>query len=169
MSDNRAGSLCGLTACIGNATFSAISGAATTTYTSAAIVAAINGKATTFAAQTTQAFPTTDLNTGVQFVGLTAANKGTVFVLGIQNGGTTLKAVQGTVESLDAAGNFIGAGIPKFPALPDDFCPMGYIIAKAGATFVAAAWYPGTTNWNTTGMTYSIQNVVALPDRPQVA
>jgi hypothetical protein len=169
MSDNRSPSLSGITACFGNATFSAISGAATTTYTSAAVPFTINGKYTTFAAQTTVAFPTTDTNTAAQFTGLVKASTGTVFVLGVNYGGTTLRALQGSVENLDAAGNFIGANVPKFPSMPDDFCPLGYIVAKAGSTFVATAWYPGTTNWNTTGMTYSIVNVASLPDRPQVA
>lgn len=167
----------GATLGLGPLTVSGLTGGATT-YTSVATAYAINGRSTTFATQTGVAFPTTDLNTGAQFAGLVAANTGTVFVLGVQFGVTTLKALQGSVESLDAAGNFLN--IPKWPSIPDNFCPLAYFIAKAGSTFVAAAWYPGTTNWNTTGMTYVADvagvatagsiatSIVSLPDRPSV-
>lgn len=167
----------GATLGLGPLTVSGLTGGVTT-YTSVATAYAINGRSTTFATQTGVAFPITDLNTGAQFAGLVAANTGTVFVLGVQFGVTTLKALQGSVESLDAAGNFLN--IPKFPSIPDNFCPLAYFIAKAGSTFVAAAWYPGTTNWNTTGMTYVADvagvatagsiatSIIALPDRPTV-
>lgn len=167
MSNALTAAMAGLTAALGNLTLTGISGAATT-YSSSALPVAVDGKVTTFAAQSGVAFPTTDLNTGLQFVGLVAANTGTVFVVGIQNGGTLLKCIQGTVAALDAAGNF-SATPPAFPALPDNFVPLAYIVAKAGSTFVAAAWYPGTTNWNTTGMSYSVQNIASLPSRPQVS
>lgn len=167
----------GLTAALGVFALSGLTAGATT-YSSAATAYSINGRAVSFGAQNGVAFPTTDLNTGVQYAGLVAANTGTVFVVGCQLGVTTMKCVQGSVEALDASGNFIN--VPKFPSLPDNFCPTAYFIAKAGATFVATAWYPGTTNWNTTGMTYVSDvagvatagsigtSVSTLPDRPSV-
>ncbi len=167
----------GATLGLGPLTVSGLTGAATS-YSSVSTNYAINGRCANFGAQTTVAFPTTDLNTGKQFVGLNAASTGTVFVLGVQFGATTLSALQGSVETLDAAGNF--TKVPSFPSIPDNFVPLAYFIAKAGSTFVAAAWYPGTTNWNTTGMTYVADvagvatagsiatSIISLPDRPSV-
>jgi hypothetical protein len=175
--ESKVQDIAGITIGLGPLTLSGLTAGATT-YTSVATAYAINGRTTTFATQSGVAFPTTDLNTSAQFVGLTLANTGTVFVVGCQFGVTTLKCVQGSVEALDAGGNFLN--VPKFPSMPDNFCPLAYFIAKAGATFVAAAWYPGTTNWNTTGMTYVANvagvatagsiatSIVALPDRPTV-
>jgi len=157
----------GITMGLGNTLLSAISGAATTTFTAAAVPYAINGKAGTTTVQTTAAFPATDIQTGVAYAGLQKANTGTVVLVGVQLGATVYVAAQGSVESLDAGGNFIN--VPKFPSVPDNFCPLGYLVIKAGATFVAATFVPGTTNWNTTGITIAVQNIVALPDRPQVA
>lgn len=157
--------IAGITIGLGNLTLTGISGAATT-YSSSALPFCVNGKATTYSAQSGVAFPTTDLNTGAQFVGLVAASTGTVYVVGVQSGGTTLKCIQGSVELLDAAGNFIN--VPKFGPCPDNFCPLAYIVAKAGST-LAAPHYPGTTNWNATGMSYAVVNVAALSDRPQVS
>lgn len=178
MSNAYSPAVAGMTLGLGPLTLSGLTGAATS-YSSVATNYAINGRCSTFAAQTTVAFPTTDLNTGVQFAGLVAANTGTVFVVGVKFGATVLSALQGSVEALDAAGNFT-TRIPTFPSIPDNFVPLAYFVAKAGSTFVAAAWYPGTTNWNTTGMTYVADvagvatagsiatSIIALPDRPTV-
>lgn len=158
--------IAGITLALGNTALTGISGAATT-FSASVIAYALNGKAYTTTIQTTAAFPTVDIQTGVAWAGLQKANTGTVLLVGVQAGATVYVAAQGSVESLDAAGNFLNA--PKFPSVPDNFCPVAYIIVKAGATFVAATFLPGTTVWNTTGMTYAVQNVAALPDRPQVA
>lgn len=167
----------GTTIGLGSLTLTGLTAAATT-YSSAVTPYAINGRANIFAVQAGVAFPTTDLNTGLQFAGLVLANTAAVFVVGVQFGVTTLKCVQGPVVALDPSGKALNA--LAFPSLPDNFCALAYFVAKAGATFVAAAWYPGTTVWNTTGMTYVADvagvatagsvgtSCITLPDRPVI-
>ena len=164
--ESKVQDVAGITLALGNATITGISGAATT-FSAAVTPYAINGKAYTSTVQTTAAFPTADISTGLTLAGLQKANTGTVLLVGVQAGAAVCVVAQGSIEALDAGGNFIIP--PKFPSVPDNFCPLGYIVVKAGATFVAATFLPGTTVWNTTGITVAVQNIAALPDNPQVA
>lgn len=141
-----------------------ISGGATTYSTGAdAIKFAIDGKAYSKAQVSGGATPTTDGNTGA---GITlTANNGTVVVWGLNASGT-VSVYQGSEESLDSAGDFIVA--PQFPRLPDTVAPFAYTIHKAGSTTVGT-WDFGTDNWNATGMTHTVVDVMQLPSRPQVS
>jgi len=124
----------------------------------------INGKAyTKSGTNADQVTPTTDYNTGVAFTPLTAS-QGAAVVWAYNSSGA-VKCMMGGVESLDAAGNFKVA--PQFPNVPDDVCPFAYQILKAGATAGTIAF--GTSDWNATGFTNAIVNVLVLPNRPQVA
>jgi hypothetical protein len=61
------------------------------------------------------------------------------------------------------AGAFISA--PQFPQLPDDFMPLGYLIARTAPS--AANWTPGTDAWAATGVTCTeFVQIGTLPDRP---
>jgi hypothetical protein len=77
-----------------------------------------------------------------------------------------VKIVAGEVVALDAGGAFLDA--PEFPNVPDTLCPMGYVIVKGGAT-LSGTFTVGSSNWNTTGMTYVVTDVFGMPDRPQTA
>lgn len=126
----------------------------------------IRGKAYAKTAMTNATTPTTDIVTGAAFVPVTT-NKGSIFVIGLNAAGTLLCA-QGSLENLDSAGLFISA--PQFPVLPDNFCPIAYEVIKAGSTAAAAGWIFGTGNQaSVTGITYAIQDINTLPDRPQIA
>jgi len=147
-----------------------LSAGTTNTYSTAnATVCAIRGKfATSLAAQTNAATPTTDATTGAAFKAV-SANQGTVLVFGVNSAGA-IQLAQGSIVDTEAgsgatAGNFVTA--PQFPALPADFCPIGYVlvrVAPSGGSFTA-----GTTSWAATGISSTFVNVAALPDRPQVA
>lgn len=127
---------------------------------------AIKGKAYAHAALSNTATPTTDAATGAAFVPV-VTNKGSIFVIG-RNAALTLQCVQGSIEDLDASGNFINA--PQFGPIPDTMCPLGYIVIKAGATASANGWVFGTSNMaSVTGITYTFVDVVTLPARPQVS
>lgn len=126
----------------------------------------IRGKAYSHAALSNTATPTTDAVTGAAFVPV-VTNKGSVFVIGFNAAGTLLCA-QGSIQDLDASGNFILA--PQFPVLPDDFCPIAYQVIKAGSTASASGWVFGTNNQAAvTGITYTIVDLMTLPDRPKVS
>lgn len=127
-------------------------------------VYAINGKAYAKAAITATASPTTDINTGVAFLGLTAS-KGSVFVFALNAAGT-VGVAQGSIDSLDASGAFINP--PQFPRLPDTWTAFAYLVVKAGATTVGS-WIFGVGLWDATGVTVAAQDVLMLPARPQVA
>ena len=140
----------------------------TTTYTTAATTAhVINGKfGTTLAAQTNTASPTTDVNTGAAFVAQ-SANQACVYVWGVNAAGA-IKVAQGSIENTETgvtttAGAFIKA--PQFPALPEDFCPIGYSVVRTSPT--GSAFTFGSTAWAASGITTTFKNVAVLPDRPQ--
>lgn len=119
-----------------------------------------------------QATPTTDYNTAAAFPVLVGGNsvagaygEGACVVWGYTSGGV-VKCMMGGHQALDSAGNFIVA--PQFPVVPKDICPFAYQIVKAGATAAVNIAF-GTSNWNATGFTNAIVNILALPSRPQVA
>ena len=152
-----------LTLCLSKVTLAA--GTTTTISTTGTTTYAIKGKAYTKSAITNGATPTTDGATGSAFTGITA-NQGTVVVVGLDSSGN-IKAMQGSVESLDSSGSFIKA--PQFPVIPDTVCPIGYIVLKGGST-LSGTWTFGSSNLSgVTGMTYTFVDVVTLPERPQVS
>ena len=121
----------------------------------------IGGKAyTKSGTNADQATPTTDYNTAAAFPAL-AASEGTVVVWAYNSSGA-VKCMMGSSESLDSAGAFKIA--PQLPSVPDDVCPFAYQTLKNGST--GSAWTFGSSNWNATGMTATITNVLVLPDRP---
>lgn len=107
---------------------------------------------------------TTDLVTGVAFVPV-PTNFGSVFIVGMNTSGTSA-VVQGSVEALDVAGKFINA--PRLAPIPAGFCPIGYIVIQVGST--GSAWTYGTSNLSAaTGVTYTFQDLMTLPDRLQIS
>lgn len=151
----------GATMCVSKAAFAA--GTTTTYSTTGTTLYCIEGKAYSKAAQTNTATPTLDINTGVAFLPV-AANTGSVYVAGFDAGGT-LRVAQGTITPLDAGGAF--TELPEWPALPEDFCPIAYMGIKAGATNTVP-WIFGAHNQAAvTGVTYTRQDVMTLPRRPQ--
>jgi len=82
-------------------------------------------------------------------------------VLGLDSGGN-IKAMQGPIITLDAAGNFQSAA--EFPVVPDTIAAFAYIVCKNGST--GSAWTFGTSNWNATGMTATPVSIFGLPARP---
>ena len=163
------------TMCMTKATLAA--GTTTTFSTTNATIVAIKGKAFTISAAANAATPTPDKNTGVAFVPVTA-NAGSVFVFCYDNTSTTaataIKVVQGSVQALDgsqtdgsnASAKFVVS--PQFPAIPDTLCPFGYLVVKVGTS--GSAWTFGTSNLSGVANTgYAFQDVITLPDRPQVA
>ncbi len=135
-------------------------GAETVYDTAAAITYCINGKAYSKAAVTDGVTPTNDVNTGEAFPVLTA-NTGAVAVFMVNAAGTVAVAMS-EVAALDESGDFILP--PQLPPVPNEYCPFAYQVLKAGSTAGTITY--GTSNWNATGFTNTIQNVLVLPDRP---
>jgi hypothetical protein len=142
-----------------------ISGAVTTYSTAAAgVLQSFGGKLVQKAQDSGVQLGTVDAVTGKAFNAL-AANQGCVLVLGYNAAGA-VQVAQSNIVALDAAGNFIGWA-PQAPTLPDSVAPFAYIVVKDGAT--GGAFTPGSTAWNATGMSYSVQDIMYLPGRPQIA
>lgn len=143
----------------------------TSTYTTTVTTnAVINGKPTvTLAAQTNTASPTTDATTGVAFVAL-QPNQCCSLVWGINAAGA-IQLSQGKIIATNiGVTTTVGALIndPPFPALPDNFCPLGYTVVRTAPS--AAAWIPGTGSWTASGVSAStFQTVAMLPNRPQAS
>lgn len=154
-----------ITMCLGKVTLAA--GTTTTLSNTGTTVYTIRSKAYSKAAMSNTATPTTDWATGAAFLPV-LANNGSVFMVGFDAAGN-LKCVQGTVVPLDVSGAFTVA--PTFGALPTDFCPIGYIVIKAGSTASATTgWIFGTNNMSSvTGITYTFVDIVSIPDRPQIS
>lgn len=153
-----------------NTTNAGLAAGTTSTYTTTATTAClIQGKwGTTLAAQTNTATPTTDVNTGAAFVAQTD-NTACVYVFGVNAAGA-IKVAQGSVVDTETgvtttAGAFkVG---PQFPTLPDDFCPLGYVLIRTAPS--ASDWTFGSSNWDATGVTDAWVNVGQLPLRPQTS
>ena len=146
-------------------TTSTITAATATTY-------AIQGKTYTKTLGSNQTHPTADATTGAAFVAV-QPGYGCALVYGFNANGD-LVAVQGQPQALTgstdgsaAACKFITA--PNFGPIPDDFCPVGYVILKVGSA-TTNPFTPGTTAWNTPNVgTNTGISVPTLPPRPQVA
>lgn len=161
-------------------------GSTSTLSSTGTIYYSINGVAYSAAALSNTATPTTDYATGNAFIpipipGTTtnlppsvpagAAGYACAYLVGL-NAAAALKAMQGQIVALDSAGAPITA-----PALPsalgpagpnsgdNDFCPIGYIVVKAGSAAVATFTF-GTTSWTTTGITTSLGDLMTLTGRP---
>ena len=145
-------------------TTSTITAAAATTY-------AIQGKTYTKTLGSNQTHPTTDATTGAAFVAV-QPGYGCALVYGFDSSGNLAcvqgqpQALTGSTDGSNAACKFITA--PNFGPIPDDFCPVGYVILKVGSA--ASAFTPGTSSWNASNVgTNTGISVTTLPPRPQVA
>jgi hypothetical protein len=137
----------------------------TSTYTTAAATTcSIGGKfATTLAAQTNTATPTTQGDSSA-FTAL-AASQISVYVFCVVAAGT-IAVFQGSVEDLDGADAVVVA--PQFPAIDlETYCPFGYVVINNGST--GSAWTFGASNWTATGVVDTFTDVLVLPNRPQTA
>jgi len=145
---------------------SALAAGTTTTYTTTGVTHyLIKGKAYSVAAATNAATPTTDVVDGLAFATV-SANQGSVYIFGYNATGA-IKVAQGAVEALDASGAFILA--PQLPVLPDDFCPIGYLVVQAGSTAVGTWTFGTNNNSGVTGLTYTFGSLGTLPDRPFIS
>ena len=158
----------GSTFCTSKATLAA--GTTSTLNSTGTLHFCIEGKAYSHAALSAAATPTTDATTAAAFVALTAS-KGCVFVVGYNAAGA-LQCAQGavvdlTTEAGGANANFLTP--PQFPSLPEDFCPIGYIITKVGAS--GSTWTFGTSNLTgpPSNVLHTFVDVMVLPTRPQVS
>jgi hypothetical protein len=162
-----------ITMCLSKVTLAA--GTTSTLSTTGTTVFAIEGKAYSKAALSNVATPTTDWATGAAFIGVTA-NNGCSFIVGFDSGGN-LKAIQSTIQPLNTSGAFIrapvfgGFGPAGSGSTNNDFCPIGYVIIKAGSTANATTgWIFGTSDMaSVTGITYTFGDLVGWPDRPIIA
>lgn len=151
----------GITACLAYANFTALTGGVTTITTGNTISYAIAGKMYTKAngALTT---PTTDANDGAAMT--LTANKARALVLGLDKDGNP-KLMAGAIVDWDGSAFQVP---PPLPNVPATVCPIAYIVLKGGST-LSGTFTVGSSNWNATGMTATITNVMALPDRPQTS
>lgn len=135
----------------------------TTTLTSLATLISLLGKLYTIAAATNGAATTTDGVTGLPFRAIPVNGAG-VFVVGYDAAGNR-KVMQGPGLAAGSytAGDKLNA--LDFPNLPDEICPVGYVILQVGAG--GAAWTWGASNMSgATGVTYTFVDVAHLPARP---
>lgn len=131
--------------------------------TTVTIEYAINGKAYQKTAITDGTTPTTDYNTGLTFTQLNAS-QGTVVVWALNAAGD-VKCMMGSIESLAADNTFIKR--PQFPGIPNNVTPFAYQILKVDSTGSAIAF--GTSNWDATGFTNAIVDLLTTPNRPQIS
>jgi len=142
----------------------------------------IDGKAYTQAAVSSVQPSLVDLNTGATMAGVAPGYGVAILVGATSSESTALRMAQGAPAKLDAntaaytPGAFINA--PQFPAMPDNFCPFGYVIVKVATDYTAGASYvfgssnvtaTGAKNSDATAHTNTFTSVMALPTRPQTA
>lgn len=154
--------LTGISACFNTGLLTA-AGAETVYDTTVAIDYAIRGVLYRKATVADGATPTVDAVTAAAFRALTAG-KGCTFLWLLDADGT-VRVAQGSIEDLDAAGNFVRAS--QLPSVPEGHVPFAYTIVRGGST-LSGSWVFGTNNWNVAGITLTIRNLATLPDRPPV-
>ncbi len=135
-------------------------GAVTTHDTTVTITYSINGVGATKTAITTGATPTTDYVSGAAIT--LVANQARCVVWGLISGGT-VKVLAGPVKAWDGSSQ---VELPD-PYIPDTFVPFARQALKAASTAVGTVTF-GTTNWNATGFTNAIENLLFMPDRPKL-
>ena len=141
-----------------------ISGAATTHSTgSSAILYSIRGRAYSKSQISGGTTPTTDAITGEDLA--LPPGKGTVIAWCLDASGDVNLAL-GSVEDLSDDNDFMVA--PQFPILANhEFTAFAYTVHKA-ASSRSDNFRVGTDNWNSTGMTHTVVDVMALPRTPQI-
>ena len=143
-------------------------GGVTTYDTTVVIQFGIDGKMGT--ARATVSTGTTPLLDGdgnalKTLVGTASAGEGCVMVWALKDDATVV-VFQGPIRDLNADGDFTIA--PDFPTIDlTTYCPFAYQILKHTANASTITF--GTSNWNATGFTNVIHNVLELPSRPQIA
>lgn len=143
-----------------------IAGTTSTLSTGSALGFSIHGKGYTHPALTNAVTPTVDAQTQLPFNPI-LPNTGCTFLVGISATGV-LGVTQSNAYSLDANGNFPIP--PQIPEINDVYCPIGYIVVRAGSAASANGWIFGTNSFaGVTGITTTIQDLIGYPDRPQAS
>lgn len=143
--------------CLGNFTLTGLSGGATT-YSSAAVAYAIDGRAYSKALVSGGTTPTTDVNTGLAMT--LTANKAACFAWLLNAAGTVQVAKGPTVNWTDTSANSTPVPLPEIPA---SSVLVAYVVIKGGST-VSGTWTFGSSNWNATGIVIdTVVNRVTLP------
>ncbi len=181
-----------ITMCLSKATVAA--GTTSTISTTGTTTFIIESFFYTKAALSSVASPTTDWVTGNAFIPIPipltttglppgvpggCAGYACAYTLGFDTGGN-LRAIQGPIVGLDANGNFISSAPSLNPAMGpagpnpgsnaggvsqnNNFCPIGFVVTKLGASAVAT-WTFGSNNFSSvTGVTWSFGDIASLPD-----
>ena len=137
-----------------------LAGTTTTYNVASATSCVINGKfATVLSSGATTAAPTVDINTGAAFVTI-PDDKGCVLVVGVDDSGALRVAQGGTVDMEVGTLEFKIA--PPFPTVPEDFCPIGYVIVKNDS---GSDYTHSSTSWSAIDVTFV--DISMLPSRPQ--
>ena len=149
----------GLSAVLGNAGLTGLSGAATT-YSTSAFAYAINGVAYSNGANSAAATPTTNSTTGAALATTAPATgfRAALVVWTVDAAGTERIRSRGFVTSLGG-----DAVVLELPEIPLTEVPFAMHTVRAGTT-VSGTWTFGSSNWNATGIT--IGTVVNLASRP---
>lgn len=141
-----------------------LAGAATTFTTGVAILYALAGKAFNKAAVAGGATPITDAATGKAIIVLPGT--GTV-VLWCLDAAGAVKLVQGSAEPLEKDGTLFQFAPPQFPLVDDTLVPFAYSVHKVVTT--GAAFTVGVSQWSAAGSSHTVQDIITLPGRPQIA
>lgn len=163
MTTNATNGLAGGNIALGKATLAA--GTTTTISTTGTLPFSIQGRVYSRTALTNSATPTTDINTGAAFTGLTA-NKACIFLFALDST-SAVRVAQGPIVALSAVTG--GLSAVQFPELDDDHTPFGYLYAQAGST-LSGTWTFGSSNLSgVSGMTYSFRDLCLVPGQPITA
>lgn len=137
-------------------------GAETVHDTTVTITYCIDGVAYTKTAITDGATPTTDANTGAAFTPL-QADKACCFLWLLDAAGT-VKVAQGPIVDVDGDTDDPAKILPLMPPVPKDHVAFARQVVQTNGA--SSAWTFGSSNWNATGVTDLIQNLLTLPSRP---
>ena len=153
----------GLTMAMGKAGVVADDGA--TTYDIAtAIDFCVDGKAFTKATVSNGATPVLDGTTGVAFTAV-LPDQACILVMALDAAGA-VSVHQGPIVTVDGDSDELDFAA-QLPLVDTSlYCPFAYIKYQTAGTSAAAGLKPGTDNWNATGLTSTVVDLIAYPARP---
>jgi len=161
MSNNNTNLLGGGNLCLSKAGLAA---GTTTTLTTAALTICILGKLYSIAAATNGAATTVDGVTGQAFRPVPVGGAGVFVVCYDASGNRKIVQGPGLAAGSYTAGDKLNA--LDFPNLPDELCPVGYVIVQVGAGGAAWTWGASNLAGPPTAVTFTFVDCAYLPARP---
>jgi len=140
---------------------------ATTYDIGTAVNFALDGAAYLKATVSNGTTPVLDGTTGAAFVPV-LPDQACVLVFALDAAGAvSLHQADSVTVDADSDVLDVAAQLPLIDL--NTYCPIAYVLYQTAGNSAAAGLKPGTDNWNATGLTSTVVNLIVYPSRPVAA